>query len=58
MSCAENNTMASFSYVYEGPYCIIKKYNNYTYKLQYTDNEKIRGVFHIDNLKPYVHETE
>lgn len=39
--------------IYEGPYIIMKNKNNATYTLKKINNNKIRGIFHGSELRPY-----
>ena len=48
-----NNQIAKFFYVYEGPYKIKEKIGLDTYLISDIESDRIRGKFHINNLKPY-----
>ena len=54
ISSAVDNTMACFFDVYDGPYVVNRIFGNTTYELMYIHTQKIKGTFHIDNLKPYM----
>ncbi|KAH7294116.1 hypothetical protein KP509_28G057400 [Ceratopteris richardii] len=41
-----------------GPWIIIKKLNDVTYKLQLPDNCKVHPVFHVSKLRPYTSRDE
>lgn len=54
ISSSVDNTIACFFDIYEGPYTITKKFGITSYMLKYIDSEKERGMFHVNDLKPYI----
>ena len=54
VSSAADNQIASFFDIYEGPYIITRKFGNTSYILKHIDSELDRGMFHVNDLKPYV----
>ena len=54
LSDATQNIIGKFWALYEGPYTIIQKVGNATYKLQdESSNGTIRGIFNTRQLKKY-----
>ena len=53
-SSADQNKIASFFNVYDGPYIVVEKLNSTTYKLGYTDSEKLKGMYHVNDLKKFI----
>ena len=61
---AEDNTMASFFDIYEGPFVVSRKFRNAAYELNHMNTDicflrghMFRGVFHIDDSKPFIYES-
>jgi len=47
---------AKFSYLYEGPYSISTNLGHSTYEIR-DERGKVRGEFHLTQLKPYKEQT-
>lgn len=52
-SDALTKVIAKFCDIYEGPYQVIRKISEATYQLASVEEQKIRGIFNIRQLKRY-----
>ena len=53
LSSASDNQIAKFLALYEGPYHIIEKKRPSTFVLRDITSQKLRRLFHVNNLKRY-----
>ena len=53
-SSADQNTIASFFNVYDGPYTLLQKLNDTTYRLGFMNSKEYKGMYHVNDLKKFV----